>query len=179
MRSGRCIVSECEAPLWLVSGATTQTSLLSSRATRSRTRRPGALMPSSLVTRMRGPLLGESACARAGASAIGAQPLPPIEVRAQGRGDPHAAISLLAVLEQRHERAPDREPGAVEGVHQLGAPLPLGAEAGAHPPRLEVAAVRAAGDLAVAALPRQPDLDVVGLARLEAGIAAAQHDHAM
>ena len=41
----------------------------------------------------------------------------------------------------------------------------LGAAARVHAPRLEVAAVGAARDLAIGALPGQPDLEVVGLAR--------------
>src|SRR5690606_26998441 len=44
---------ECEAPLRSCSGATTHTSLASSRATSSSTARPGASMPSSLVTNTR------------------------------------------------------------------------------------------------------------------------------
>jgi hypothetical protein len=48
-----------------------------------------------------------------------------------------------------------------------------------HAPGLEVAAVGARGDLAVAALPRQPDLEVVGLARAEAGVAGAERQDAV
>ena len=62
------------------------------------------------------------------------------------------------------QRAADGDAGAVERVDEpralaLGRPV-----ARVHPPRLEVAADRAGGDLAVAVLPRQPDLDVEGLA---------------
>ena len=53
----------------------------------------------------------------------------------------------------------------------------LGAAAGVHAAGLEVAAVRAARDLAVAALPRQPDLEVVGPAGGEAGVAGSQRHH--
>ena len=52
-RIGRDIDSEWPAPLWLTSGATTQTSLESWVAISISASRPGAWMPSSLVTRMR------------------------------------------------------------------------------------------------------------------------------
>ena len=49
--------SECDTPDWSYSGATTQTWSDSARAISSQTLRPGAWMPSSLVTRMRMMLL--------------------------------------------------------------------------------------------------------------------------
>src|SRR5882757_7823037 len=52
-RIGWCRLTACETPLWSCSGATTHTSRASSMAIRSRTSRPGASMPSSLVIRMR------------------------------------------------------------------------------------------------------------------------------
>src|SRR6266851_2997463 len=52
-RIGRDSDSEWPAPLWLTSGATTQTSLESWVAISIKASRPGAWMPSSLVTRMR------------------------------------------------------------------------------------------------------------------------------
>ena len=53
----------------------------------------------------------------------------------------------------------------------------LRAIAGVHAPRLEIGADRARRDLAIGPLPRQPDLDVVGLGRGEAHVAGAQrHD---
>ena len=52
-RKGSFKDSECETPDWSVSGATTQTSSDSVFAMVSRVSRPGAWMPSSLVTRMR------------------------------------------------------------------------------------------------------------------------------
>src|SRR5262245_56360768 len=53
MRNGSAKVSECEAPLLSVSGATTQTSSVRSVAIFSSTSSPGASMPSSLVNKMR------------------------------------------------------------------------------------------------------------------------------
>ena len=52
-RKGSFKDSECETPDWSSSGATTQTSSDKARAISSRTLRPGAWMPSSLVQRMR------------------------------------------------------------------------------------------------------------------------------
>ena len=62
-------------------------------------------------------------------------------------------------------------------MHETGPLLALGAVAGLHPPGLEIAAVRAAGDLPVGVLARQPDLDVISLARGEAHVPGGQHDH--
>ena len=59
-RNGSCSVSECAAPLWSVSGATTQTSFERSDAIFCRTSRPGASMPSSFVMRIRMPPLHAS-----------------------------------------------------------------------------------------------------------------------
>jgi hypothetical protein len=52
MRSGSARVKECDAPLLFVSGATTQTSLLTSPAMCSRALSPGASIPSSLVIKI-------------------------------------------------------------------------------------------------------------------------------
>src|SRR5579871_2678092 len=53
MRSGRRKVSECATALCSLSGATTQTSFDSDRATFSSNLMPGAMMPSSFAIRMR------------------------------------------------------------------------------------------------------------------------------
>src|SRR3546814_9042590 len=66
--------------------------------------------------------------------------------------------------------------GALGALSPLGA---LGPKARLHAAGLEVAAVRAARDLAVGALPRQPDLNVVGLAGREAHVAGRQHHAAI
>src|SRR5687768_17797816 len=52
-RNGSLSDSECDTPLWSVSGAITHTSSDSCRAIASSTFKPGACTPSSLVTRMR------------------------------------------------------------------------------------------------------------------------------
>src|SRR5262245_45789501 len=133
-------------------------------------------MPSSLVTRIRGRF-----CKARGAagSTIDGQALETTHVGSNRARQQYAAVGLLAVLEQGDQGAADREAGTVQRVHEPGLALALGAIAGAHPARLEVAAVRAAGDLAIAPLARQPDLNVVRLARGKARIAAAQQHHAV
>src|SRR5690349_8764128 len=74
-------------------------------------------------------------------------------VRPEGGGHPHGAVGLHVVLEDRDQRAADREPGSVEGVDQPGfgffhvfSGRPV---AGAHPAGLEVREVAARRDLAV------------------------------
>src|SRR5271165_3866805 len=52
-RSGLCRLSECEVPLWSCAGATVHTSRASDAATSCSTCSPGALIPSSLVSRTR------------------------------------------------------------------------------------------------------------------------------
>src|SRR5579885_664179 len=172
-RSGRCSVSEWLAPLCSSSGATVQTSRQSWRTSLCRILRPRASMPSSLVRRIR-------AWPRSiGRSNIAADHLEPAHVRLERVGHRNRAVTLLIVLEYRNQRAPDREPGAVERVHEPR-PLPFrGPEPRLHAARLEVAAVGAAGDLAIGALTGQPNLDVIGLTRGEAHVARAQQHHAV
>src|SRR6185312_10114015 len=176
-RSGRVRVSEWLAPLCSCSGPTTQTSLLRLWATRASSLMPGASIPSSLQTRIR-------ACARSIPSPIGAQTLHTPHIGPQRRRNCDRAVFLLVVLDHRDQCPPDRKAGAVEGVDEAIAPcLFVGAlfrlETRIHPPRLELAALRAARNLAIGVLCRQPDLDVVGLARREAHIAGAQQHHAI
>src|SRR6185437_70302 len=171
MRSGRRSVSEWPAPLCSCSGATTQTSWHSERATVSRTRSPGASMPSSFEMRIR-------AFARSiGRSNIGADCLQPAHIWTQRVGHRDLAIGSLIVLEHRNQGTPDSQAGAIERVDEAR-PLPFRrTETRLHAPRLELAAIGAARDLAIGPLAGQPDLDVVGLARGEAHVAGAQqHD---
>ena len=80
--------------------------------------------------------------------------------RVQHLGHRDRAVLALAVLEQRDQRAPDRDRGAVErrDVARRAGP---GAVADVQPARLEVGRVRRRGQLAVALLARQPRLAVV------------------
>src|SRR6185437_11451828 len=182
-RIGLTIDSEWPAPLWLNSGATTQTSLDRCAAISISASSPGAWMPSSLVTRMRArarSLIFTSAFSfgRAG------NRREPAHVGTQRLGNRHRAVLVLVVLQDRDQRAADREARAVQRVHEARAPLPairalLGPITRIHAARLVIAAVGAARDLAVASLPRQPDLDVEGLARGRAHVAAAQDDGAI
>src|SRR3546814_6935654 len=63
--------------------------------------------------------------------------------------DVDAAVGLLIIFEDCDERAPDREARAVERVDELVALRALAAEARVHAPCLEIAAVRAARNLAI------------------------------
>src|SRR3546814_5552673 len=108
-------------------------------------------MPSSLVTSTR-------ALRRlSGFLAIGADRLQPAEVGPQRLRHGDAAVGLLVVLHDGDEAAADRHAGAVQGVHEAGAFSTFRPEARLHAARLEVAAVRAARDLAVGGLAGQPD----------------------
>ena len=59
-------------------------------------------------------------------------------------------------------------------MDELGLLLTCALEAGLHAPGLEVAAVRAAADLAIGVLAGQPDFKVIGLAGCKAHVALAQ-----
>src|SRR5260221_11861763 len=134
-------------------------------------RRPGALMPSSLVMRMR------AAARSIGRSNIAANDLQPAHIRPQHIRYQDGAVALLIVLDHRDQRAPDRQSGAVERMNEAGALLSLRPDTRLHAARLDVAAIGAARDLAIGLLSQQPNLDVVGLARGEAHVAGAeQHD---
>src|SRR3546814_11472685 len=89
-----------------------------------------------------------------------------------------AAVLLLVVLQDGDQRAADREAGAIQGVDEARPLLARLAEAPLHPPRLELAAIGAARNLAIGALSRQPDLDVQALLRAEAHIDGQQRDTA-
>src|SRR5215472_3175604 len=170
-RSGRWRVSEWLAPLCSSSGATIQTSRQMLRATLCRIVRPCASMPSSLVRRIRP---WPRSIGRLG---IAADHLEPAHVGLEHIRYCHGAVAPLIVLEHGDERATDREAGAVEGVHEAG-PLPFfGTESRLHAPRLELAAVGAARNLAIGILAGQPDLDVIGLARGKTHVAGAEQHH--
>src|SRR6516164_4088879 len=180
-RSGRDSESEWAAPLWLTSGATTQTSDESWPAISIRASRPGAWMPSSLVTRMRALAMSPGFTERPSLGGLrrAGNGREPTHVRAQRLGDGHGAILVLVILKNGNQRAADGEAGAVQGVHEARALALIGTIARVHAPGLEVAAVRAARNLAIGVLTRKPDLDVEGLARGEAHVAATQHDGAI
>src|SRR5438270_13860455 len=101
MRSGRRSVSEWPAPLCSCSGATTQTSLQTERATSSKVRSPVASIPSSFERRMR-------AFARSiGRSNIGADDLESAHIGTQRLGHDDRAVALLIILEHGNQRAAD------------------------------------------------------------------------
>ena len=96
------------------------------------------------------------------------------KVAMQRLRDRNAAVLVLIVLHDRHQRAADREARAVQRMHETRALLAGPAAARVHAPRLEVAAVGTGADLPVHVLRRQPDLDVVGLARRETEVTRAK-----
>src|SRR5262249_45260903 len=102
--------------------------------------------------------------------------LQPAHVGLQRIRDGDRSVALLVGLHHGDERTADRHPRAVERMHGTDLPALLGTVAGAHAPRPNRAAVRARGNLAIGALPRQPYLDVVGLLRGKAHVAGAQGD---
>src|SRR5690606_27564823 len=169
IRSGRRSVSEWLEALCSSSGATTHTSFDRDRATFSRCFRPGAWMPSSFDSRMRA--LERSS----GSLSIRSDPRR-TEVRSQRLRDGHGSVRLLAVLQERDQRTTDGQGRAVQRMHEARALLALAAAAGAHAPRLKLAAGRAAGYLTIGPLPRQPYLDVEGPPGGKADVAGAEID---
>src|SRR5437763_6033344 len=94
-------------------------------------------------------------------------------VAAQGGRDDYRAVALLVVLQDRDQRAADREARAIQRMDVLGLSLVV-AEAGLHAPRLEGLHVGARRNLAIGVLAWQPDLEVVGLGGGKAHVARAE-----
>src|SRR5690242_4357364 len=94
------------------------------------------------------------------------------EVRAQRFGHHHAAVGLLVVFKDRQPGAPNREPAAVDGVHEVGFTA-AGFSLDRRAPRLVRLEIGARRNLLVSALAGEPDLDVIGLGRTRAHIAGA------
>src|SRR5262245_13303566 len=159
-RIGLASESECEAPDCSTSGATIHTSSVSVRAILSRVSRPSAWMPSSLVT-----------STVRGLSAIRANDLAAVHIGAKHVGDHDRSVGLLIVLEHRDQGSPDGEARAVERVNITQLAAAARAVARLHSARLEVAAHRAARDLAIGVLAGQPDFEIVGHAGAEPHVA--------
>src|SRR5262245_65958805 len=66
------------------------------------------------------------------------------------------SIGLLVVLENGDQGASHGDARAVQRVHEAGLPFALRPVARVHAPGLEVAAIRARGNLAIGPLRRQP-----------------------
>ena len=96
----------------------------------------------------------------------------------QSVGNPNPAFFCLVIFDDRDERAPDGDPGAVQSVDEIDFSV-AGAESRFHPSRLKIAAVAARGDFAISALPRQPDLQIVGFGGGESRVAGAKRDDAI
>src|ERR1700686_1210233 len=121
-------------------------------------------MPSSLVTKMR---------MLASPSSGALDQLAAAHIRQQRIRNRDRAVLLLIVLHDGDQRTADRHAGAVEGVQIAHLTALFGAVARAHAAGLELAADRAGGNLPECPLPRQPDLDVVGLLRSKTHVAGA------
>ena len=93
-----------------------------------------------------------------------------------GTGVQDTAISLLTVFQHRHQGSSNRQPGAVEGVHQLGLSAFWIAPPGLQPTGLKIPEVGTGRNLSVGPLPRQPDFQVVGHVGGKAEISTAQND---
>src|SRR5882672_3443606 len=76
------------------------------------------------------------------------------KIRVQHLGQSDRAISLLVVLEHRHQRSPHRQSGPVERMYEFGLALCI-PKARLHATRLERLAIRTRRNLAIGALPRQ------------------------
>src|SRR5215831_16517389 len=170
MRRGRRVVSEWLAALCSCSGATTQTSADRSRAISSNNLMPGDPIPSSLVTRTR------ALASSMRPSAMRFYDLLPSHIGLQRPGQRHRTVMTLEVFEDRDQGPADRQTGAVQRVHGQSSLAAGGTIARLHTLRLEPAAIRAARNLAIGPLPRQPDLDIVGFLRRESHVAGRQHD---
>jgi hypothetical protein len=134
MRIGSDRVSGMRDAGLVVSGATTQTSSERRAGDRSATSSPGAWMPSSLVTRI-----------------FMARPVPGRPYTGQCVRHGYRAVLVLVGFHHGDKRAADGDAGAIEGVDELGPAV--APEASFHAARLEIAADRAGGDLAIGLLP--------------------------
>src|SRR5690606_6015053 len=116
----------------------------------------------------------------------GAAPAPSEDLRAEVPGQRvrhlDGAVPALVVLDQRGDRARERQRAAVQRVHGLRPALavhPAGAGPGAQPVRLERLEVADARDLEPAALPGAPHLEVVLLRLREAQVTGAHEQAAV
>src|SRR5207237_4707779 len=102
---------------------------------------------------------------------LGDDALRAAQVRSQHLGDIDRAVLSLVRLQQRDHEARQRQPAAVQRVHELRSRVAVGAEADVGPSRLEVTEVGARRDLEPLAAARRPQLDVVLLGGNEAEVA--------
>src|SRR5436190_23543336 len=88
-------------------------------------------------------------------------------IRTDRFGKDDAAVGLLSVLEDCHDRPPDGETAPVERRDEARLFAGRRAETDLRPPGLEVAERRARADLPIGVLARKPDLQVKRLLRRE------------
>src|SRR5579871_3269522 len=96
------------------------------------------------------------------------------DIRAQDLRNHDGAVSLLIIFHDCDPRAADRQPAAVERVHELRFILAFRTEADVGTPCLIRLKIRTGRNLAIKLLPRQPDFDVVRLRRRGAHVARAE-----
>ncbi len=156
-----------------------------SRPPMRRARPPARIRPvmaaGSTITRGPGCDIGRGArrIRRCGRRSTGrGEAFEPAEIRAQGLGYADRPVRLLAILEQRRQRAAHGETRAIQRMHQLRLAGRRVAPARPQAPCLEIFEVAARGNLAIGPLRRQPHLQVVGLGGGETQIAGAQGHHA-
>jgi hypothetical protein len=97
-----------------------------------------------------------------------------VHVRPERLRDEDASVFQLAILQDGHHGPPHGEAGTVQGVHEPCLALSARPVSNGGPASLEVLEITARRNLAVEALPGQPDLDVVGLGRTESHVTGAK-----
>src|ERR1700732_4940103 len=122
-------------------------------------------MPSSLVSRMR---------IRAASSFRDFFDAAHIDAQCLRHGD--GTVFVLIIFQYSNQRAADGDARTVERMDKAGFAI-SSSVARLHSARLEIAADGNGRNFAVAVLPRQPDLDVIGFLRGKAHLAGAKgHD---
>src|SRR5437879_9528718 len=103
-------------------------------------------------------------------------PIETAHVLAEGGGNLDRPVGLLVVLEDRCHGSGKCQPGAVQGVHELGL-AGLVAVSDICPARLELSEVRAGGDLQVTVLAWDVRLEVEFFPLGEAHVPGAHQQH--
>ena len=92
----------------------------------------------------------------------------------QNFGDGDAAVSLLVVFHNGDDYTRQRQPGAVQGMHELWLAVGGGAVAYVGAPCLEIPAVGAGAYLQPLLAARRPDFNVIGTAGSKAQVGGTQ-----
>jgi hypothetical protein len=111
--------------------------------------------------------------------ASGSRNLISSEIRSENIGDDDRTVRLLVVFEDCDEGPTNGETGAVQGVRETRFAAAGRPVANAGTASLKIAAVRTRRNLAVAALPRQPNFQIERLRGREPKIARRERDDAI